>query len=301
MSITTSPYIEEQIFNNLQIEIEKRKGSHYEHIKTFFYYALDRNSKINKYQLDCHNYLAGYRRTITQNITEMGYEKFLEASVRTNDVFGLGIALNHWFHNAKKFLSPSINDELSTLYLKMISSELKYRPFINELLKEMEEILNKNGLLEKYNKKIVDHLVVDSIEDIYPTLDLPSSVFEKIVKPNDKIALTDPDTCHKGMIMNNKGHCVKGKHDLSNCPEGKERNPKTRRCVAKCKSGYVRNEDFKCVKIKQPNVVIDKKNINCPEGKERNPKTRRCVAICKPGYVRDGDFKCVKNKTLKLQ
>jgi hypothetical protein len=32
------------------------------------------------------------------------------------------------------------------------------------------------------------------------------------------------------------------------CPDGKERNPKTHRCIKKCKSGYVRDKDFKCVK-----------------------------------------------------
>ena len=300
-NVVTFPENQEEIISEINDEIKKKNGKFYEHIKTFFYYALDNNTSIEKYQSSCQNYLAGYRRTLTDNMIDMGYEKFLEASVRTNDVYGLGIALNHWFHNAKKFLTPSINDELSTLYSKMITSDIKYRPFIKELMKEMEEILNKNGLLEKYNKKIVDHIVIDSIEDIYPTFDLPPSIFEKVVKPNDKIALTDPDSCHKGMIMNIKGDCVKGKHYLSHCPEGKERNPITRRCVIKCKPGYVRNDKFKCIKIKQPNVVIDKTNTPCPEGKERNPKTRRCIAKCKPGYVRNDDFKCVKNKTVKLQ
>jgi len=32
---------------------------------------------------------------------DMGYDAFLEKSVGTVDVFGLGIAMNYWFHTAK--------------------------------------------------------------------------------------------------------------------------------------------------------------------------------------------------------
>ena len=55
--------------------------------------------------------------------------------------------------------------------------------------------------------------------------------------------------------------------NLKACPEGKEINPKTGRCVKKCGSNQERNKDTgKCEK-------------KCPEGKEINPKTGRCVKI----------------------
>ena len=55
--------------------------------------------------------------------------------------------------------------------------------------------------------------------------------------------------------------------NLKACPEGKEINPKTGRCVKKCGSNKERNKDTgKCEK-------------KCPEGKEINPKTGRCVKI----------------------
>ena len=57
--------------------------------------------------------------------------------------------------------------------------------------------------------------------------------------------------------------------NLKACPEGKEINPKTGRCVKKCGSNQERNKDTgKCEK-------------KCPEGKEINPKTGRCVKIAK--------------------
>ena len=109
------------------------------------------------------------------------------------------------------------------------------------------------------------------------------------------------------------------------CRDGKERNPKTRRCINKCKDGYARDTDFKCKKIKgQKNkkeiidlvstesaLMVDlhkspeqisyntQQKQKCPQGKERNPKTKRCIKVCKNGYSRDQDFKCKKNKTQK--
>ena len=155
--------------------------------------------------------------------------------------------------------------------------------------------------LGKYNKKIVNHTVVDSIEDEVKIPSIEENVFDKIAKPNEALVITDPGECPEGMVKNAKGKCVNIRRTEKVCPEDKERNPKTKRCVSKCKPGYTRNEDFRCIKIKQPHAVVDKESLPCPEGKERNPKTRRCVAKCKPGYVRNSEFKCVKNKTVKLQ
>ena len=50
------------------------------------------------------------------------------------------------------------------------------------------------------------------------------------------------------------------------CPEGKELNPKTGRCV-----------NVKTQKVKKPKKV--EKEKACPEGKELNPKTGRCVNV----------------------
>jgi serine/threonine protein kinase len=300
-NVVIFPENQDEIITEIHDEIREKKGTYYEHIKTFFFYAIDKYTSIQKYQTDCREYVDGYGRTVKNNMLEMKYEKFLEASVRTVDVFGLGLSLNYWLHVAKKFLPTALTSELCVLYNKMISSELLFRPFISDALSEMEKILTKHGLLEKHNKKILNHTVVDSTEDEIKSPSIEHHVFDKIARPNDAIVRTDPGDCPEGMVKNDKGKCVNIKRSERICPEDKERNPKTKRCISKCKPGYVRNEDFKCIRIKQPIVVVDKVSIPCPEGKERNPRTRRCVIKCKPGYVRNNDFRCVKNKTVKLQ
>ena len=277
------PETQEEIIKELKNEITNEKGKYYDQSSHFFYYSLNRYAQQDEYQQECANYVLGYERTIKNNMNEMKYPKFLQSSVRTIDVFGLGIALNYWFYQAKRFLPVNLSNDLQSLYVKMIEPELKYRPFIDEALKEMEEILTKNGILDKYNKKIRNSTVIDNGVQS-PVEEIPTTIFQKIVKPNHDIVMATPGECPEGKVRNEKGRCVKIKvapidKKLLPCPEGKQRN-----------------ENGRCVKIKAPKIEKP-----CPEGKERNPKTRRCIAKCKPGYERDEYFKCIKNKTQKLR
>ena len=69
------------------------------------------------------------------------------------------------------------------------------------------------------------------------------------------------------------------------------------RCIKKCKSGYRRDKNFKCIR-----KTLKKKD--CPEGKELNPKTNRCVnkkkstkKICPEGKrLNPRTNRCVKIK-----
>ena len=111
-----------------------------------------------------------------------------------------------------------------------------------------------------------------------------------------------------------------------NCPKAKPIfNAKTKRCLKLCKTGYERNEDYKCVKTKKiidninnnhikpigeimkmlkKNIKIStyKKQLQCyKENKDYNPKTKRCNSTCKKGYIRDKNFICRHIKDLKLK
>ena len=67
--------------------------------------------------------------------------------------------------------------------------------------------------------------------------------------------------------------------DKKECPDGKEINPKTGRCVKICEAGKIRDpETGKCIKNVK-NVKNDKPIKVCPEGKILNPITNRCIKI----------------------
>ena len=104
---------------------------------------------------------------------------------------------------------------------------------------------------------------------------------------------------------------VKEPKVLKACLENQVRHPETNRCVAKCKAGFVRNDKFKCVKVKTAKVVKVKavkvpkvKTVKvlkaCTENQDRNPISNQCVSKCKANFVRDDKFKCVSVKVPKV-
>jgi serine/threonine protein kinase len=106
------------------------------------------------------------------------------------------------------------------------------------------------------------------------------------------------------------------KADLAKiCPQAKPiLNPSTNRCVADCKTGFIRNKSFRCVKMNLANskkksnsvtkkkhntslVVNDssvaKKKLCISKNKDYNHITKRCNAKCPKNKTRNSLFKCV--------
>jgi len=94
-------------------------------------------------------------------------------------------------------------------------------------------------------------------------------------------------------------------NEILKCPEGKERNPKTGKCIIQkkttkkekeptlpkeCPEGKELNpETKKCIKPKNKTKKEKEPTLpkECPEGKERNPKTGKCKNINKTKKVKE--------------
>jgi serine/threonine protein kinase len=249
-----------------------RDDTYYLHASTFCRYALD--SKSPTFGADWNKYITDYENTIRQDIANMDYDEFLEKSIGTIDVYGVGIALSYWFFAAKKHLEPAHIVTLGEIFKRMISARLSTRYTVQQCLEEYEAFLIGSGLLEKYDMEIKDHIVIDrnAPPRIRPILKLAAP---KNTRINPAFADADPKPCPEGKEINPKtGRCIKIK-TRPDCPEGTIRNETTGRCVKvktekKCPEGKVINpKTGRCIKNK-----TEKK---CPEGKVINPKTGRCI------------------------
>jgi hypothetical protein len=196
------------------------------------------------------------------------YELFLKISMETLDNFGIGFSLLSMLIRTKRFLDKRLVTDLTDLFNSMINSNVFLRPSPTEVVTKYETILWGHGLLDKYNMRFENHLLVDN------------SVKEPVKNDEQKI----PKIAQRFLD-----------ELILKCPDGKERNPKTKRCIWECKPGFERNEIFLCRKKKtQKNTQKTKSAKKCPEGSELNPITKRCNKTCKRGYKRNSDFKCVK-------
>jgi len=140
-----------------------------------------------------------------------------------------------------------------------------------------DEIKPDDPIVKKIKKVVKPD---DPDDEIKPDDPIVKKI-KKVVKPDDpddEIKPDDPIVDTDVKVVNIKN---------TKCPEGKEINPITGRCVKKCEDGKVRDPKTGiCKKVKVDKLAnID--DIKCPEGKEVNPLTGRIVNKCKEGEERD--------------
>jgi len=193
------------------------------------------------------------------------YDSFLKKSMETLDNFGIGFSLLSMLIRTQKFIDKELANDLSVLFNSMIHSNVFLRPSPTEIVTKYEQILQSHGLLDKYNMRFENHLLV-SVDDSVKEPEIPKAI----------------QTFLKELILT--------------CPEGKEINPTSNRCINVCKPGFQRNDKFLCRKTKTQKTQKAKSSKKCPAGKELNPKTKHCNKTCKQGYKRNSEFKCVKDK-----
>lgn len=193
--------------------------------------------------------------------SELEYADFAEKCVDTIDSYGLGFAMLYWLWNTRKHIQPTHPEmyaQLNALFYSMITPNTEARININTAIFSLEKIVADSGLLAKCGKKIVDNMAVSSSS---PVTASEKPVIIKVKKS-------------KKLVLENL--------EPGGCDEGKERNPKTGRCINVCKPGYIRNADFKCVKKakieseKPKSASSSKKRKRCPNGTRRNKKTGNC-------------------------
>ena len=212
--------------------------------------------------------------------TDESYNRFIDKSIDSVDTYGLGIALMFVLHRSKHLLSDEFYKNMLNIGLNMLDGRVFLRSTPEQLLAQYEDLLTTSGLLEKHNKHIENHLIANKVS-------AEMKIAEAIADSSFMVHVDKADDAATNIEI------------VRDCPVGKEFNPLTKRCVAVCKPGKVRNPDFKCLKPVAPAVDNGVELRSCPVGKEFNPRTRRCVKACKTGHVRNADFKCVSGRVTR--
>ena len=226
-------------------------------------------------------------------ITSKLYNEVLNHTADSIDVFGLGFTLQFMANCFKRLNGLSLEDytRLSTFFHKMYDFNPVTRVIdIDLLLSEYENILLEIGILTRIRKSFENHILVNKAP-------APPIIMKKT--KSDEHSAPEHLSAKLQEIANNDPIDI-----IIRCPEGKEFNPTTKRCVKKCLPGFVRNDKFKCYSVvkktrKKIQSVKIKSLKRCPEDTELNPLTNRCVKKCKPGFSRNSKFQC-RNKTQKI-
>lgn len=236
----------------------------------FFTSILPVNADKTKY-----NTLAN-RATVAsfENVIEFEkdeYDKFINKSIDTIDSYGVGIALTYVLNRSKHLLPDELVKKLRDFFINdILNPKLFLRLTPDQLLANYEDILMNSGFLEKHKLSIENHLIEKKLS--------------KRAKIVNKLKIS-------GFLMKPPGFSSTQIEIVRDCPDGKEFNPLTKRCIKVCKPRYVRNPNFKCVLDKsQPKTRKPRKAKAKSQAKTRSlskSKSRNTTSKSSKIFSRD--------------
>jgi hypothetical protein len=226
-------------FNMIIDKLEKKVNEKdINHIRTFFAWAFPAKTK-DLYDFWYTRYLNDFK-TLLLRIDD-DYEYFLNRSLNTFDVYGLGLTFMNIAIKTIKQLDNKMSWKILNWAYNMMNPNLYVRYSIDMAIKELDRILKKKEIL-----------IVDVRKDITSDIELLP--------------------CPEGKEMNPKRRCIK------KCKAGYTRRRNLLfRCVKECKEGYTRNENYRCIKPCKEGYTRKKRCLkDCKKGYTRNAKNR-CV------------------------
>lgn len=126
------------IVNNLNIEEHDKCSTAF---SILLYYILDKKSSESEKRKIMNIYLNDYK-TMLYSIEYGKYNDFLEKSIGTIDLYGIGITFYLLLKNMKHLLEKRLVDELYDLFYHMITPNLLNRYSIDIAMKKYNEIID---------------------------------------------------------------------------------------------------------------------------------------------------------------
>jgi serine/threonine protein kinase len=248
--------------------------------KTFFSYVIKSDISSGDYEFVVQAFFKDYYNMLLHQTTENNYDAFLDKSLNTFDIYGVGIAFMLVFVNSVHLTVELLINEFTDLFYYMVCPDLDKRINIETLLTRYELALKNSGILHKYNIHFENHELIEGPEvpeEIKNTLvGLTKEKMSISQEEKERVVLTQIKACPEGKVLNPKtNRCIKMKtrkiKSVRTCPEGKVLNTKTNRCV-KEKLVTKRTRKVKIVATEQPHVQLDN-----PPACVYNPYTDSCV------------------------
>jgi len=167
-----------------------------------------------------NKYLFAYQKMIIDQIKPDKYNDFLNKSLKTIDVYGLGMSLYYLLNCSRKFLEKAVIDSMEDCFFNMTTSDVGKRFIIEQSIDIFESILIESGFMEEFGIVFEKHEIIENKNKKEKE---NSSIYKKInrVKGSD-LSVSKMD--------NNR---LLNALELPECPNGLVMNVKTKKCTTK--------------------------------------------------------------------
>jgi serine/threonine protein kinase len=156
-------------FNELINDIKTKKNNKFSNaIRTFFYFTIDQTLHNNIYSSKIDYFVQNLNELIIMNFNEKNeYTHFLNDSIDTIDIYGMGISYIYVLHKTKHLLDKSVYERLYELFNSMICPNYLERPNINTIIIQYNNIIKNanyfNNNESEYNKLMLIENITNSL------------------------------------------------------------------------------------------------------------------------------------------
>ena len=126
---------------------------------TFLDYIIYNKSKTEEKEI-IQKYLLAYHKMMIEQIMPDKYKDFLQKSVTSIDVYGLGMTLSYLLNCSTKFLKKDLIGALETCFFNMTTPNLLQRFSIEEAIDMYENILTEFEFMEEFGLVFENHELV---------------------------------------------------------------------------------------------------------------------------------------------
>lgn len=198
----------EKMFKEMLEEIKQKKDTKFVTAFSIFikYIISDNETKQQKKKI-MDKYLNAFHKMIMDDIHKGSYMSFVDKSMKTIDVYGLGMSLQFLLNRCKKFMDKTTVDKMEDCYFHMTTPNLLQRYTINEAIDQYELILLESNYLDYVGIHFENHEPIE-----------PKKGIQKIMK---SINHTDIDISKEQLE----------EAENSQCPPGFKMNNRTKKCV----------------------------------------------------------------------
>lgn len=156
----------EVFFSNILDDIHNNSDTKFvDAFRIFLDYIIYNKSKSEEKEI-IQKYLLAYHKMIMEQIIPHNYKHFLQKSITTIDVYGLGMTLYYLLNCSTKFFKEDAIIALETCFFNMTTPNLLQRFSIEEAIDMYEIILTEFGFMEEFGLVFEKHEIVQNARSV---------------------------------------------------------------------------------------------------------------------------------------
>jgi len=157
-----TPSEKEKFFSRIVDDLHNNSDTKFvDAFRIFLDYIIYNTSKSEEKEI-IQKYLLAYHKMIMEQVIPNKYEEFLHKSVKSIDVYGLGMSLYYLLNCSAKFFKKEMIASFETCFFNMTTPNLLQRFSMEEAIDMFENILTEAGFMEEFGLAFENHEIIEN-------------------------------------------------------------------------------------------------------------------------------------------